>query len=264
MFFKRKKPLLTVLVDGKEICRLLESELPIEKTPTVEIEKENANVVFMDSSGNEIIHSLGSETGWFGFSVRVHPNLACQADCIVGKEKELSTERFTKGEVSGIRFQPFFLGAAKSTEEELKGRGLFARGLHFSGTITPSNVSLSCICDTCRKSFRIQSFHAGFSNFGYIYSESGSYTLTMPDSVEGSPPALGRADADKLKSLESRLPKAPDGTEFRYLNPLRCPHCGAPYIDFEKFPEDREKEYYGNTLFGESTIKYEPETMPNK
>lgn len=261
MFFKRKKPLLSVLVNGKEICRVMESEIPVEKTPTVEIQNENWDVVFLGSDGKEVVHSLESETGWFGFSIRVHPNLACQADCIFGTEKELSTERFVKGELSGIRFQPFFLGSAKSTEKELKGHGLFARGLHFSGTITPGNVSLSCVCDSCRRSFRLQPFHAGFSNCGYMYSGSGSYTITIPNSIEGSPPALGKADAEQLQSLESRLPKAPDGTEFRYLNPLRCPHCAEPYIDFEQFPEDREKEYYGNTLFGKSTIKYDPKSM---
>ncbi len=263
MFFKRKKPLLTVLIDGKEIGRVVVSDLPAELKPTVEIKNENTSIVFLDSDGHEVVHSLGNETGWFAFSIRVHPNLACQADCIFGKEKDLSTERFTKGELKGIRFQPFFIGAPEKIEAELKGHGLFARGLHFSGTITPGNVSLSCVCDSCRKSFRLQSFHAGFSNCGYMYSESGRFTLTIPDSIGGSPPALGKAEPQSLSSLEEKLQTAPDGTAFKYLNPLRCPHCSEPYIDFEKFPEDRGNEYYGNTSYGEPTIKYEPE-QPNK
>lgn len=41
------------------------------------------------------------------------------------------------------------------------------------------------------------------------------------------------------------------GTSFRYLNPLRCRHCGAPYLDFIRFPEMRPHEYYGCTVVGE-------------
>ena len=37
---------------------------------------------------------------------------------------------------------------------------------------------------------------------------------------------------------------------FRYLNPLRCPHCRAPYIDFPRYPDIRRSEYYGNVMFG--------------
>lgn len=259
MLFRRKKPLLAVIIAGKEICRVIESELPTEKTTTVEIRTKNSEVVFVDADGNEIVHSLGNETGWFGFSVRVYPNLACQTDCIFGECADLSPEMFSKGELSGIRFQPFFLTKAKATEKELEGHGLFVRGLHYSGRITPSNVSLSCVCASCKKSFRLQSFHAGFSNCGYMYSGSGHHTITIPDSVEGCPPTLGKVSVEELATLERKLPKAPDGTTFSYLNPLRCPHCATPYIDFERFPEDREHEYYGNILFGASIMRYEPE-----
>lgn len=49
---------------------------------------------------------------------------------------------------------------------------------------------------------------------------------------------------------------APDGTSFSYLNPLRCPHCTAPYIDFESRPEIRAGEYYGNYLHGTDPQRY--------
>ncbi len=257
MIFKRKKPILTVTVNGTEICRVASTELPTEKQPTIRVVGDKSEVVFEEPDGTRTVHSLGSQNGWFGFSIRVYENLACQADCIFGEDENLSAERFQRGDLSGIRFQPFFLGKARTTEAELKGHGLFQRGLHFSGTITPGNVSLSCICDECRKSFRLQSFHAGFSNCGYMYSESGMHTITIPGSIEGSPPALGKPDSALLKALEIKLPKAPDGTSFAYLNPLRCPNCSAPYINFTRFPEDRENEYYENTYFGEPTIQYE-------
>ena len=259
MIFKRKKNILTVSIDDKEICRVLKSELPSEKQPKIEIKEKGKNIIFEDFEGYTHIHALEEDTGWFSFSINVYPNLACQIDCIYGKDKELSPEKFNNGELSGIRFQPFFLGKkARKTENELKGHGLFHRGLHFSGMITPGNLSLSCICDACRKSFRLQSFHAGFGNTGYMYSDSGRFTMTIPNNINGSPPALGKVNKKALKDLEESLPKAPDGTLFKYLNPLRCPHCSEPFIDFKQFPEDRENEYYGNTFYGQSTIEYKP------
>jgi hypothetical protein len=90
-----------------------------------------------------------------------------------------------------------------------------------------------------------------------MYSDSGKYTLIIPEHVDGCPPARGKADLDKVKMLEGRLSLATDGTRFRYTNSFRCPHCGAAYIDFEKFPEDRECEYYGNHFYGEKPMHYE-------
>jgi hypothetical protein len=92
---------------------------------------------------------------------------------------------------------------------------------------------------------------------GYFYSKSGTHTLIVSDHVPGAPPALGQPDFEALAILEQRLPHAPDDTSFNYLNSLRCPHCKTPYIDFERYPEQRAGEYYGNTLFGEIPIRYE-------
>lgn len=255
--FNNSKPILTVTVGDKIICSINKSELPVEKTPTIKIEEVEQKIVFEDSQGNKTIHKLKNETGWFAFSVRVFENLICLADCIYGDDKNLTSERFNKGEINGIRFQPFFLCDARAKQEDLNGRSLFSRGLHFSGTITPGNLSLSCICDKCGESFRLHSFHAGFSMCGYMYSESGMYTIIIPSTIEGAPPALGAPDIKAISKLEKRLPMAPDGTSFKYLNPLRCPHCKSPYLDFEKFPKDREHEYYGNTFFGQEAIEYE-------
>jgi hypothetical protein len=258
MFFKQPPPILTVLLEGREICRVARKDIPAEVRPTVEIHERDAAIIFAEADGREIVHSLGGRTGWFGFSIRIYPNLACQTDCVFGNTKNLSPEQLRTGEISGIRFQPFFIGQGRSNEEGLKGRGLFHRGLHYSGVITPGSVFLSCICDACARSFLLKSFHAGFSNCGYLYSDSGIYTLTIPDHVEGCPPALGEPDTEGLTALESILPKAPDGTSFSYLNPLGCPHCSAPYIDFKKFPQDRKSEYYGNILNGMEALHYVP------
>ena len=64
-------------------------------------------------------------------------------------------------QIDGIRFQPVLLNAYNNDNPENKGMGLFSRGLHFFGFITPSNFRLCCICDECKKSFNIHSYHAG-------------------------------------------------------------------------------------------------------
>ena len=120
----------------------------------------------------------------------------------------------------------------------------------------PSTVTEACICDECAASFRLQAFHAGFSDIAYFYSTSGRHTLVVPGHVPGAPVPLSTPDPVALAALEARLPHAPDGSRFSYLNGLRCPACKAPYIDFASHPEIREKEYYGHSFFGERVIEF--------
>lgn len=257
--FLRKKPvfLVKVLLSGKEICWVHKSDLPCEKRVSVPIPSVQSELVFQDHSGRSFVHSLANEDGWLHLSVRTHISLACQIDCVLSKTEKFDENDFAKGKINGIRFQPFFISGAKVDNVRLEGKGLFERGFHFPGMITPANVSLSCICDKCEKSFRINSFHAGFANLGYFYSESGSQTLVVSSHLEGVPPAKGKPDLDKLAALEEKLPPAKDGTSFKYKNSFRCPYCGSAYIDFERFPEQRETEYYGNYFYGDEVIRFE-------
>lgn len=257
LFKKKENPLLRVLVNGKEVSSITKEELPVEKSPSMKC-GQGSRIEFIDSEGHYTAHDLGNNSGWFHFSVRVHPNLACQTDCVITDSKQFDENSFKQGKAVGIRLQPFFLSGSTTDASIFVGRGLFKRGLHFSGTVTPGNTILSCICDDCRKSFLIQSYHAGFSNSGYFYSSSGKYTITVSDRIEGSQAALSDPNKDALSKLEGMLPKAPDGTAFSYLNPFRCPHCSAPYIDFKKYPEDRAGEYYGNYFIGSELLSYEP------
>lgn len=257
IFKKNAPPLLLVTVKGKELSSVVQSDVPCERSPSIQI-GPNGVLELTDSQGVSHRHQLGEVAGWYHFSIRVHPNLACQADCVITDSKDYDPEAFAKGRASGIRFQPFFISGSKARDEELHGKGLFARGLHFSGTVTNGNVVLSCECDRCKRSFSIHSFHAGFSNLGYFYSGSGKYTLTVSDRVPGCPAALSEPNPIELAALESALPLAPDGTSYRYLNPFRCPHCSAAYIDFEAHPKDRPGEYYGNYFVGSELIRYEP------
>lgn len=249
--------LLRVIINGNEVCSVPEEEVPCEKTPVAQI-RPHSVLELVDWQGVTHRHALGIAAGWCHLSVRVHQSLGCQADCIISDSETFDPEAFSKGKATGIRFQPFFVSGAKVRHEDLYGKGLFARGLHFAGSITPGNTVLSCECDRCKRSFQIRSFHAGFSNSGYFYSDSGRYTIAVGDHVAGCPVAMGEPDPLELEKLESTLPLAPDGTRYKYLNPFRCPHCDAPYIDFGAHPEERAGEYYGNFFVGSELQRYEP------
>ena len=256
-FFKKKQPaLLTVHVDGLKIGAVTAQQLPCELTPSAKV-SPGSIVSFTAADGAEHVHTLGEATGWAHFSVRVHANRACQADCVVSDSQRFDPGAFSRGEAVGIRFQPFFLPGAAVSNSELSGKGLFARGLHFNGTVTPGNTLISCECDSCRRSFLIRSYHAGFSNSEYFYSASGKYTLTVSSYLQGAPAALAEPEPALLAALEAALPAAPDGSRFAYRNPFRCPHCSAPYIDFSELGS-RSAEYYGNYFAGSELLRYEP------
>lgn len=255
-FFKRKNKqpkILTVELDGKVLCSV--SQVPVEEVPSARLESVNPILTFVDSAGRRYNHDLSSVVqergGWIHLSVRVHDSYACEADCVISSSSKVDEAAFGKGEIKGIRFQPFYLPECSANPAELIGKGMFFRGLHFAGTITPGNVSASCICDFCRKSFRLQSFHSGFSNSAYFYCSNGPHTLVIDSHIEGAPAALSHPEPAVLAALESRLPACQEcGGDFKYLNPLLCPHCLRPFIDFGKHPDIRDSEYYGNYLYG--------------
>ena len=257
LFKKKEIPLLRVLVNGEEVCVIAENELPCEKLPSKKLESGSV-IEFIDHAEDSHKHDLGQFSGWFHFSIRGHPNKACQADCAITEDEQYDQNAFSEGKAKGIRFQPFFITGAETSNDIFIGKGLFKRGLHFNGNVTNGAISLSCECEHCRKSFIINSFHAGFSNLGYFYSDSGAYTLTVSDRVSGSPAALSTPNEVELKELESQLPLAPDGTKFKYMNAFRCPHCKESYIDFLANLEERTAEYYGNYFPETELLKYEP------
>lgn len=245
-----------MILSGSEIAEINSGDLPCEIKPSVPIQSGSV-IEFVDCNGRRHVHSLAELSGWAHISVRVHENLACQADCAVTESEAYDPYDLLAGNGFGVRFQPFFLPGSTGDPNDLIGQGLFRRGLHFSGTVTPGSVRLACECDHCAQSFLVQSFHAGFSNVGYMYSSSGSYTLIIDQNVPGAPPALGKPDYTELAKLEAELPLAPDGTRFQYMNSFNCPHCRQPYIDFQAHPQLREGEYYGNFHFGVAPLHYE-------
>jgi hypothetical protein len=105
-----------------------------------------------------------------------HRQVEIQGDNILFANLE---EKFGKD----IKLTPVFnLSQAipENNNTESIGKGLSERGLHFSGTVTPSNVRCICVCDSCKQSFSLQHFHAGFSDAQYFYSTNSKETLVVP------------------------------------------------------------------------------------
>lgn len=187
---------------------------------------------------------------FFHSSIRILPNSAVMIDGIVSKSKGNHATSTEKG-YEGVRFQPFYLSNKEEENERLVGLGLFMRGLHFSGTVTSSDIRCVCVCDNCNLSFTLQHFHAGFSEAQYFYSDDGKETLIIPyGAIENMPHQLQEIiDPEMLKNVEAALPAPLFGRgKFLYYNPFPCLHCQAPFIDFGKNKAIRPGEYYGNTL----------------
>lgn len=262
MFVPGKRIVLTAYLNNREICLITRKQLLIETKHSLRLDNDTPRVIFIDSQGSTFVHDISSVkaegSDWIHLSIRVSPEFTAMADCLTGDSDDPPTEQFLKGEARGMRLQPFFLAECKSDPEELIGTGLFSRGFHFSGVVTPGNVSLGCICDHCRRSFRLQSFHAGFSNLVYFYCSRGPHTLVASSYLDDAPPVMGEADPESLARFEARLPRCEKcGGDFKYYNSLVCPHCSRPYIDFQTHPEERTVEYYGNLLYGDSLQEWE-------
>jgi hypothetical protein len=255
--------LLTVSLDDEELCSIHAEEVPVERRPVVELSRTSHLLRFTDSASvirSYDVSSVYEEGGRFlHLSVRVGPTSAAQADAVSTKDGQNPDKALAHPDGIGLRFQPFYLPESSSDPADLVGRGLFYRGLHFPGTVTRGNVSLLCICDHCAKSFRLQSFHAGFGYACYLYCSQAPHTLVASSYIDDAPPVMGKADPQSVARFEERLPRCSEcGGEFRYMNPFRCPHCREPYIDFPRYPEDREREYYGNHLYGDTPQHWDP------
>jgi hypothetical protein len=202
----------------------------------------------------ETLDSNPDLTGQFFHStIRVLQNGAVMIDGIVSKNKA-SCPDWNSVDYEAIRLQPFYLTKNEVENTKLEGAGLFQRGVHFSGTVTPSNVRAICICDRCNNSFTLQHFHAGFSEAQYFYSSDGKQTLFVSyGQIENMPRQLQEAvEEEDLQLLKEQLPKPTVGQgDYSYYNPLRCPHCGSAFIDFEQNKEMRPQEYYGSTFINQ-------------
>jgi hypothetical protein len=187
-------------------------------------------------------------------SIIIHPNSGVMIDGLFSKQVNYAPQ-WTDGEYEGVRLQPFYLSNESEYNLALVGKGLFERGLHYNGTVTPTNIRNICIFDWCNKSFAIQHFHAGFSDAQYFYSTDSKETLIVPyGKIENMPMQLQKEiDISVLEEVEKKLS---DGGKFKYYNSFNCPNCLSPYIDFGKHKEIRPREYYGNTYLNQQLIRW--------
>jgi len=249
--------LLRVVLNDAEVCTVSRDEVPVERRAVAELRAPASVLHFVASDGTRRSYDLRSayEEGdrFLHLSVRVGPGYTVQADALLGTDAGDPREAFEAGKSRGVRLQPFFLPERSDGAVDLAGRGLFARGLHFPGVVTPSNVSLLCICDRCAKSFRLQSFHARFGGVVYAYCSRAPHTLIVGEGY------LPGDEAEAFARIEGALPPCEKcGGEFHYANPLRCPHCTAPFIDFARHRGERGREYYGNAMYGEPLQRWIP------
>jgi len=186
---------------------------------------------------------------YFHTSIRLLENDGVMIDGIISKQ-EGKHPAWQDEDYEAIRLQPFFLSTADhKLTQQLVGRGLFERGLHYSGTVTPSTVRIICVCDKCNESFSIQHFHGGLSNSQYFYSDDSKQTLIVHyGEIKNLPTQLQKEiDPTVLDELEGELPKPTKGKgSYRYYNSFCCPHCLCPYIDLRTNKGIRQNEYYGN------------------
>jgi len=228
------------------------------KKPIPEIKVyENENLIHTYKI--ETLSNNPNLTGQFlHSSIRILENSGVMIDGIISKSSSTFPE-WKDEDYEAIRFQPFFLSDKNEENVKLKGKGLFDRGLHFSGTITPMGVRNICLCDNCNLSFTIQHFHAGFSQIQYFYSTDSQETLIVPyTAIENLPFQLQEnVDDENLEIIEAILPIPSNGKgTFNYYNSFRCPHCLGPFIDFENNKEIRMKEYYGNSYINQELKKW--------
>jgi len=258
MFFDVRNPVEIKENEIRIYTKKLKKKLPIELTPIIKLMNKFPEIVVYENDSEIIRYSIepkdenqNLEGQFIHLSIRILDNFAFMMDGIISVSNYEINDP-TKIDVEGIRFQTTFIGENSLITKTLVGKGLFARGLHYSGIITPGNVRLCCVCDYCKKPFNIQSFHAGFGNGQYFYSTDSSETLFVNNGeIDNIPAQLQtKIDLDLLSIAEEKLPKAKSGT-FKYYNPFRCPHCKQKYIDFENHPEIRSDEYYGNTYLNQ-------------
>jgi hypothetical protein len=275
------EPLLRVEVGGREVGRI--EEAPSEHDFVAQIVSGAPIIHFVKSDGTRIVHDLSQfarepETvmiKWLHLCVVVHgePDFGVQTDCILAYSDEESAafaadadqmlDDYNEGKVPGVRIQPFFL-PERTAPPPPTPLNSFERGLSYRDARTPQNTSVSCVCDECQRSFRLQPHYAEEEGreHSFVYCTKGIHVLTCskwemgaPKLRSGSPEPTDEEGLQRRSSewdyFDQALPWCPhcrvDGTDtgpfsfFETENVFRCPHCAAPFL-FE--PAGRMKEAY--------------------
>ena len=148
---------------------------------------------------------------------------------------------------TGYRMESYFLSCGgevgKKYYEMIKGQDLVQKGLKYKGLTTPGNTRLVGICPECNRSFCFHGYAFYMAQSDVAYSDDGLYCCEIQ-----------AYDIDKEKwSYEI------EGKVFRYYNSFKCPYCGTPYIDYQKYPGNKVFGVSGCVLLGEKYYQFKAE-----
>lgn len=166
---------------------------------------------------------------FFHYSVRLGltgnpPAPTAQIDGFISDTPE--ERKMNPGEI-GYRMEGHFLAAggelAKMRYAALRGQDLVAKGLKYPGYTTPASVRLIGICPECRQSFAFHGYAFYMMQYDVAYSDDGLDCCAVGEPVKNK----------ETWACET------GGKRFRYYNSFCCPHCGEPYIDYQKYPQNK-------------------------
>ena len=144
----------------------------------------------------------------------------------------------------GYRMEGRFLAyggeTSRQNREKNRGKDLVAKGLKYPGHTTPSNVRLVGVCADCGKSL---CFH------GYAF-------YMVQSDVAYSDDGLDCCEIQEYSIDKDTWSYEADGKTFRYYNSFNCPHCGAPYIDYRKYPDMKAFGVSGCVLLGRKHYQF--------
>lgn len=197
-----------------------------EKEPTLVINDNDARrrEYLLQTEGEEDFSGkyflLSVRLGVFG-----HP--AAPAALIDGFVSDTPEDRAMTLSDIGYRMEAYFLVSSGELGQKrynmLRGQDLPMKALKYQGYTTPSNVRLIGVCPDCDKSFCFHGYAFYMAQADVAYSDDG---LSCCQIIEQN------IDRENWSYEE-------DGKTFRYYNSFCCPHCGTPYIDYKKFPENK-------------------------
>lgn len=181
---------------------------------------------------------------------------AVPAAQIDGFISDTSKERQMTPNDVGYRMEGYILRCggeeSKKRYKAIRGQDLTMKGLKYPGYTTPSNVRLIGICPDCGRSFCFRGYAFHMIQNDVAYSDDGQ-------------------DCCEIRSYKidkETWTYEVDGKVFRYYNSFCCPHCGTPYIDYKKHPENKVFGvsgcvHLGRTAYTEElgTGGAEPETV---
>lgn len=166
----------------------------------------------------------------FLFSLRIgmQGTPSVPAVLIDGFISDTPAEHSMTPEDVGYRMEVHFLACGgentKVRQEMNLGQDLPMKALKYPGYTTPSNVRLVGICPDCGTSFCFHGYAVYMLQNNAVYSDDGL------DCCQVSAHNIARDD----------WKYEVDEKTFRYYNSFCCPHCGTPYIDYRKFPENKK------------------------